>query len=735
MKIIKYIVFIFLLVSFCVADEISISFDNPKYECGAKGWRILGKGIAAEKKDSSIRISKKENFGNSSVFFNRITVEPSREYKLSVEGKGECSLALSPSWGSPRAIKMGDISLDGKPFEKQIVFPADLGEIYIVQIRMANNGKPFELSKIELTPKPDPKGWIRLDRKKLRKNRPAPAVVRGISCENTGEKEVRALKKYGGNITEIKVSAADSAADMAKKMSLVKDAGLKAVVDILSKSEKSELAKDVKAAAEKLSAFKENIWAYSVSSPALSRDEFNSLIKDLRKNLKDEWFVFKTGAENLAKLNPVDDYKIIYAAEISDEKQIETAKIFRNVLPAPMLAVIPSSLAWRAEEALLNWIITTTPEKFSADISDCRRPLVKSADKQTQLDDIARAFKKSARKNALNFAFAADTHFFSNPKNPRQFGAATIDHMRDMAKTAADLKLDFVANGGDIIAGFKPKKDSLADLRQIYLAMSQSNLPVFVSIGNHDDGTNYSVSKKIKGDSEAITQEEWFDACIADTLKFGATGDAKNPKAKYFFLDFPAKKVRVINLAISENNMKLDKNGTFIVDSIGFFDISGRQLDWLCRQALDFSDKPDRKDWGVVLLSHQKIGRGMPNGKILFSVLDAFQNGKSFAGNAAKGFYPSKISCDFSKQGKMKILANIAGDIHEDVISYSSLGFVQIEVLNAKNRAESPEAPPRNFGQADDASWSIISIDKDANKFRLLRFGAGCDVSGELEKR
>lgn len=162
---------------------------------------------------------------------------------------------------------MGDISLDGKPFEKQIVFPADLGEIYIVQIRMANNGKPFELSKIELTPKPDPKGWIRLDRKKLRKNRPAPAVVRGISCENTGEKEVRALKKYGGNITEIKVSAADSAADMAKKMSLVKDAGLKAVVDILSKSEKSELAKDVKAAAEKLSAFKENIWAYSVSSP------------------------------------------------------------------------------------------------------------------------------------------------------------------------------------------------------------------------------------------------------------------------------------------------------------------------------------------------------------------------------------------------------------------------------------------------------------------------------------
>lgn len=83
MKIIKYIVFIFLLVSSCFADEISISFDNPKYECGAKGWRILGKGIAAEKKDSSIRISKKENFGNSSVFFNRITVEPSREYKLS----------------------------------------------------------------------------------------------------------------------------------------------------------------------------------------------------------------------------------------------------------------------------------------------------------------------------------------------------------------------------------------------------------------------------------------------------------------------------------------------------------------------------------------------------------------------------------------------------------------------------------------------------------------------------
>lgn len=99
MKIIKYIVFIFLLVSFCVADEISISFDNPKYECGAKGWRILGKGIAAEKKDSSIRISKKENFGNSSVFFNRITVEPSREYKLSVEGQRRMLACVVPLLG------------------------------------------------------------------------------------------------------------------------------------------------------------------------------------------------------------------------------------------------------------------------------------------------------------------------------------------------------------------------------------------------------------------------------------------------------------------------------------------------------------------------------------------------------------------------------------------------------------------------------------------------------------
>lgn len=121
-----------------------------------------------------------------------------------------------------------------------------------------------------------------------------------------------------------------------------------------------------------------------------------------------------------------------------------------------------------------------------------------------------------------------------------------------------------------------------------------------------------------------------------------------------------------------------------------------------------------------------------PNTKLFDGVVKAFREGGKFSGETRTGNFPSKISCDFSGRGKMDVLAFFEGHEHADEILKSPHSCPRVRVLNDKNRPEFPDSPPRNFGEADDASWSVVSVDRKRNEFRVLRFGAGMDFSGKL---
>ncbi|MBQ6533717.1 MAG: metallophosphoesterase, partial [Opitutales bacterium] len=347
--------------------------------------------------------------------------------------------------------------------------------------------------------------------------------------------------------------------------------------------------------------------------------------------------------------------------------------------------------------------------------------------KQEQLESLKKTFLKNRKDGDFSFAFATDTHYHSSPDKTKKL-STSADHMRDMAKVAKELKLSFVANGGDMVNGARPKDESLKDLREIVGAMAESDLPVLITIGNHDDGVFWALKTFKKSDlSQVVTGAEWHDACVAPALKKGAVGDKNFDKANYFYMDFPEAKIRFINMAVSENPMTINKKGRFAIDSCGLYAISQRQLEWLATQALDFSGKPDAKEWAVIFMSHCRLS----DMKLFMGVVEAFTKGGSFSGATKTGHFPAKISCDFSAQGPIPVVLNIAGHVHTDNLAHTKLGYLGATMMNDCNRSRVFERVP---GQANDAAWTIITLNRKENRATFLRFGAGSDMEAPLIK-
>ncbi len=710
---------IILLGTFALAVSVFADADF-KFGNGEKRWSYSG----AAKIELADGFSKFSAASDRPFMFKRIEINPDKTYEITAEGSGECSLSFTPDYspmftGLKFRPQYAHIFKNGT-FKKTVRFPRSCPDRVRIDFRAAKNGGSFTVSSLSIR-EVRAADAFRFDRKKLKSDRPSPAVVRGVA--NVGY--AREIASSGSNVCVVKFSAASDADAVAAKAAELAKSGVKALLVYAPKDGKFDISA-VGAVRAKVPA--QNVWAWSLSEAETTRAKFAEMLAQFRKIEPDAWAVFNVSAKSLDKCEPLPEYRVVYSPSVRERSDLDGVVVFKNFHPAPILARGVHGFARDFEKYSLSWIVDSLPAGAAGD--SVKRLLCKSGSKQFQLDALKRAYLASPHEGCLNFAFASDTHYFSNPKNPKAAGASSAEHMRDMAKVARELKLDFVCNGGDLVQGAKPKARSIADMREMTQAMETSGLPVVITIGNHDDGVFYFLRTKTPDDSQVVTGEEWHDACVATALKSGAVGDENFPKANYFYLDFPKQKIRVINIATSENPMEVGADGRVKIDSCGLYDITQRQLNWLAHKALDFSQKPDASEWGVVFVMHTQIVS--PNLRLFDGVLDAFRTGGKFSGQTATGNFPSRISCDFTGRGKMQILLFVEGHEHADEVFETRHGCSRFRVLNDKNRPEFPDSPPRNYGEADDASWSVVSIDRRANEFRVLRFGAGTDFSGKL---
>lgn len=279
------------------------------------------------------------------------------------------------------------------------------------------------------------------------------------------------------------------------------------------------------------------------------------------------------------------------------------------------------------------------------------------------------------------------------------------------------------------------------DFKQIKRDFSNSfrTQPVAWLMGNHE--INYDETR-----DETLEENELYSYIGAGSVFMQR--DVNCPEKNYGYIDFPNQQIRMICLNTA------DTLTTFTpVDGADFKSewISQEQLQWLANTALDFSDKPNAAEWGIVICSHHPLNYHQ-NIKIALKILEAYKSGES--GNISENIsvegvnYSVSVSYDFSTGEKAEVICNIHGHSHnfkyEKIGSTTDKWLWRLCVPNVCVGRENECASwSQDFGEFDTSgnpvyyektpdtakgtSFCSITIDRETEKIYAHCFGAGYD--------
>ena len=120
-----------------------------------------------------------------------------------------------------------------------------------------------------------------------------------------------------------------------------------------------------------------------------------------------------------------------------------------------------------------------------------------------------------------------------------------------------------------------------------------------------------------------MTDNELYEYLGSHSI--GLVRDPNYPNRNYGYLDFPNQKIRIIGLNTADaqaENPAVEGSGA---DSEG---ISSQQYQWLINTALDFSDKSDAANWGIIICSHHPLNYTTTIKETL-QVLEGYKNSGS----------------------------------------------------------------------------------------------------------
>ena len=291
-------------------------------------------------------------------------------------------------------------------------------------------------------------------------------------------------------------------------------------------------------------------------------------------------------------------------------------------------------------------------------------------------------------------------------------------HYKSLVKATNFIPVDCIADLGDAIDG--GETDKIAEmnvLKEQTNILKKANVPVFRIKGNHDD--NRAGAVKGKNGDLFITDDQWVETVEADwsDVMDGSTAGKK----PYYYKDFPEDNIRVV--AMDAQNIPYTYAGE--TNAVYNFGYSQEQLAWQVNEALDFTDKTNPSDWGVVFLMHTvptTESANIHNVTLFHTIFQAFQKGNSGTLNRADDVVPvENLAYDFTKQGAMEVICILDGHTHKDGLSLYN-GVVKITTTSSL-----PDASSREMKTSDEDAWDIVTIDRENRKIYTTRFGAGED--------
>lgn len=413
--------------------------------------------------------------------------------------------------------------------------------------------------------------------------------------------------------------------------------------------------------------------------------------------------------EGLSAIGVIAVYKNgdIDSVNLSGEKEITTTAqtiTASTTLPEDMTGVVVKGFLWTGLDTIIPISNTISYATDSAGYDDELLPLLKA---------------KYEKKNVSGFNLGIITDVQSSAVS----GYRTYNHhYQSIVKASKFIQLDALADLGDMIMGSdKDRTGTAALLAKQSEILSDANVPTFRIKGNHDD--NRWAAATFQNANYFIDDNEWTELCSVDweNTMDGTTAGVK----PYYYKDFPEDKIRII--AMDTQNIPYTFNGnTSVAFTFGF---EQAQLDWLANEALNFSDKTDKDEWGVIFLMHAlsyDSGNTVINFAGFGNIINAFMNGTKGTYSNTHAMAPvNNLAYDFTEQGEMEIICIFNGHTHVD--GDGTMWGVKYISTGSSLPDEYDSLPDRSLYSKNEDLWDIMTIDRQARKIYATRFGAGED--------
>lgn len=342
---------------------------------------------------------------------------------------------------------------------------------------------------------------------------------------------------------------------------------------------------------------------------------------------------------------------------------------------------------------------------------------------KSYITDEARRVSDIAHENrtADSFVFAAlsDCHYGQNDETQ-----ISIEHTAQaLCEIKKNISLDAIALLGDFVRGDDTDtaencNNMLVEIRRAFYKATE-NTPSIWTPGNHDNAHYYT-----RDDETDRTDGDAMYSYLGSNNQ-GMVIDPDNRHRIYGYRDFDSQKIRAIYL----NTADVSDNST-----TSSCHVSDSQLTWLTYSGLNFSDKDNANEWGVVFFSHHPLEWSETHTEPVINVINNYINR---TGNFA------------NKAGYAEIIAAFHGHTHNFITNmigdsgFPSIGIPQV-CFGRYNEYASDDEMKELFGEfmedgvtplyhykalnsAQETSFNVIVIDRKLRKIYCTNYGAGKD--------
>ena len=311
---------------------------------------------------------------------------------------------------------------------------------------------------------------------------------------------------------------------------------------------------------------------------------------------------------------------------------------------------------------------------------------------RNEAERLAAVVQSRQNENTISAILSSDYHLPNSSHAYYGQILESITHAGQAMKLLRNqLSLEFEAKLGDLIwDSGENQAEALANFRLVHALVSEGDVPDrFEGNGNHDH---------LQSNSMPLTDSQVY-ANIGIYNK-RCVRDPENRSGGYCFKDYEEFKLRVVLLNTSETDD-------------GSFAVSSAQLTWLDNA---FSVPAD-EGWGILILSHHPLDWGGSTTAVMNKVKSA--NG---------------------------IIANLHGHVHtftQDKLTGTEIPrlaipnvcFYRNNEYGENGKAENSEGIEfgttttykKTANSANDTSFCVLTIDRDAGKLYLDRYGSGID--------